>query len=1074
MAMDYLEVPLDQNTNNVADESQNAPLSYNDVFGNQVPDAGVEKNPGPSADDDFQLVDFDANNGKEKPVTREDAIAQARIAPLADGVPPNTGDTAKPDTAAKDAATVDSAKANTAKDSAKTDAAKPQSAEERTAKTSSDFEKRGREALDSSHKNLKVTTDGSAPKVIQLQDNFKVQKEATALEIAKEQLGPNAAPDQVKRYAEQLAFSNSEFQPKPGQIKTEQNPEATKFPAGHSIKLPGQTADGGIVTRENGKTTTNWSDGTSLQVHEDGSGEARYSDKNGVPTTIEWNPNDANANRESTSTNDVMTETDAGGTTIEKKYIVTNKADDEGYWATSKISTSDSKGRKFEQQFQPGKPMPEKIVITNPDKSVVELKPNATGEYVSADGKTGVSARFELYSRQTATDGSVTRTYESTGNIEKYNKRGQVVQAEGTDNWGRKAVYDYKPGEQNPNKVTLTTNDGTTVTLNRQRNGKFVGDNLEGGKKVGTVDLGGDGRLIFNNEKAKSARTQLQDGTVLEKRENADKTKTITLTRDKDTFVRELDSKYNRTSETYTAADGRKMTSAYKNNKIDTVKIEGGDRSKTELKYDANAEQLKGQRVDAQGKVVENVSFQEDKLVFVDVKTGAIRAEKIAKSELEGSIPKFVKGSYNKDAGTFTYTNDEGLKTVETFAPGRTDVTQKDGSVTGSTVSGEKSTVKSNGEATVLHANGSGVRLNADLTVDRWGKNPGDNANREKLSPVEENYVKNHKGVDRRDVAELHRRLGGDATKLDAFYKELEKVETAKNLTADERSALCKDILHHAAFPGEIYQGRSPSCNVSVVQRDVVMNSPERYASQIVSAISDGEVTIAGGGKVKLDPANLKLQDSSGRDLASRIYQTMALSVEFDPRAVYRNTEDGVGRIYKSPFNPSDKPEVFAGLNIIQITDARFKLTGEEKALYSIENVAELEAAFKAGGGKPMIIAVNGSAKPFEGNGPVGNGDGANHVVTVVGIENGKVLLHNQWGLASDHATQKTAVDARQLVDNMQKRVKIEGSWVKIPGMVISNGTHDRGYKFRNGRVVEDPAVHRDYKKGVEMMPKAK
>lgn len=382
--------------------------------------------------------------------------------------------------------------------------------------------------------------------------------------------------------------------------------------------------------------------------------------------------------------------------------------------------------------------------------------------------------------------------------------------------------------------------------------------------------------------------------------------------------------------------------------------------------------------------------------------------------------------------------------------------------------------MKPNGVATVLHANESGVRLNADLTVDRWGPDAGDNANREKLSPVEESFLKSHKGVDRRDVAELHKRLGGDAAKLDSFYKELEKVDTAKNLTADERSTLCKDILHHAAFPGELYQGRSPSCNVSVVQRDVVMNSPDKYASQIVSAISDGEVTTAGGGKVKLDPANLKLQDSSGRDLASRIYQSMALSVEFDPRGVYRNTEDGVGRIYPSPFNPADKPEVFAGLNIIQITDARYKLTGEEKALYSIESVRELEAAFKAGGGKPMIIAVNGSAKPFEGNGPVGNGKGANHVVTVVGIENGKVLLHNQWGLKNDHSTHATAVDARQLVENMQGRVIVRGRVARIPGMVLSNGTHDHGYTFKNGRVVEDPSVYRNYRKGVEAMPKSK
>lgn len=1122
MANDFFKVPLDQNTAENADANQDAPLSYIDVFSNQVTEKDLQRNPGALADDGFQIVGLDTdskrklfsyesaktvgteatrqetettNEGAEAVTarrgrfadlattrvasSREAAIEQALTTPLADGVPPGTGEKAeknkaentKTDTTKADTAKEDIVKTNSA-NSSKSDKPRTETPDEKALSTARDFEKRGREALEAAHKNLKVTTDGSAPRVVPMQDNFKVQKEATALDIAKEQLGPSATKDQLDSYALQVSLNNASFDPKPGEIKFAQNPGDTKFPAGHSIKLPGQTADGGIMTRDRGVTKTEWVDGTSIQVHEDGQGNARF-EKNGDMNTVHWNPNDPNENHQTITGTDIVTEIDAVGHSVEKKFVEKNKNTGEGTWVTSKITTSDPKGHQFVQEFKLGKPMPEKIIMTNPDKSVVELKPNSLGEYVSADGKLGIGSRFELYSRQTAADGSVTRTYDGTGNIETYNKQGKLVHSEGTDNWGRKASYDYKPGNSNPDKITITTKDGATVVLSRQNNGKYVGDNLEGGKKVGTINLGNDGRLIFNNDKNKSARTELQDGTVLEKRQNADKTSTVTLTRDKDTLVAQIDAKGQRTSETFTTGDGRKMVSNFKNNKIESVQIEGRDGSKTELKYDGSAQQLRGQRLDSKGNVLENVSYQEDKLVFVDVKTGALRAEKIDKPEFEGALPKFIKGTYNRDAGTFTYTDKDGQKTVESFAPGRSDVTKPDGTIVSSTVSGERSTIKPNGEATVLHANGSGVRLNADLTVDRWGANAGDNANREKLSPAEEKYLKSHVSVDHRDVAELHRRLGGDVAKLDAFYKELEKIDTAKNLTADERTALRKDILHHAAFPGEIYQGRSPSCNVSVVQRDVVMNSPDRYASQIVSAISDGEVTIAGGGKVKLDPANLKLQDSSGRDLASRIYQTMALSVQLDPRGVYRNTEDGVGRIYPSPFNPSDKPEVFAGLNIIQITDARYKLTGEEKALYQIESAAELEAAFKAGGGKPMIIAVNGRAKPFEGNGPVGNGNGANHVVTVIGIENGKVLLHNQWGLANDHSTSKTAVDARQLVDNMQARVVINGKVEKIPGMVLSNGTHDRGYKFSRGRVVEDPSVHRNYRTAVEARPPA-
>jgi len=118
-----------------------------------------------------------------------------------------------------------------------------------------------------------------------MQDNFKVQKEATALDIAKEQLGPSATKDQLDSYALQVSLNNASFDPKPGEIKFAQNPGDTKFPAGHSIKLPGQTADGGIMTRDRGVTKTEWVDGTSIQVHEDGQGNARF-EKNGDMNTV--------------------------------------------------------------------------------------------------------------------------------------------------------------------------------------------------------------------------------------------------------------------------------------------------------------------------------------------------------------------------------------------------------------------------------------------------------------------------------------------------------------------------------------------------------------------------------------------------------------------------------------------------------------------------------------------------------------------------------------------------------------------------------------------------------------------
>src|SRR5262249_30782956 len=151
------------------------------------------------------------------------------------------------------------------------------------------------------------------------------------------------------------------------------------------------------------------------------------------------------------------------------------------------------------------------------------------------------------------------------------------------------------------------------------------------------------------------------------------------------------------------------------------------------------------------------------------------------------------------------------------------------------------------------------------------------------------------------------------------------------------------------------------SCNVSVVERDMAMTSPDKYVATIVQAVSEGAITTADGVRVPLDPDNLKLVDSSGRDLASRIFQTTAIRAERYPRTEVRNAEDGVGRLYPSPDNPDDKPKTFAGMSMPHIADIRYKLTGEEKGITVINSVKDLLTAFEANSGQPMISAVDGS-----------------------------------------------------------------------------------------------------------------
>jgi hypothetical protein len=145
-----------------------------------------------------------------------------------------------------------------------------------------------------------------------------------------------------------------------------------------------------------------------------------------------------------------------------------------------------------------------------------------------------------------------------------------------------------------------------------------------------------------------------------------------------------------------------------------------------------------------------------------------------------------------------------------------------------------------------------------------------------------------------------------------------------------------------------------------------------------------------------------------------------------------------------------------------QIADVRYKLTGEEKGITQISNVQDLLTAFESNGGQPMIIAVDGNNEPFGGGGPVGKRSNLNHVVTITRIEQGtpiKVYVANQWGLNNDHSTPETAIAATELVENMQFRVKIDGKTVTEPGMVLSPGDHTKGYKVKQGKVVEDKAL---------------
>ena len=402
-------------------------------------------------------------------------------------------------------------------------------------------------------------------------------------------------------------------------------------------------------------------------------------------------------------------------------------------------------------------------------------------------------------------------------------------------------------------------------------------------------------------------------------------------------------------------------------------------------------------------------------------------------------MSKPIEGEYNDNLRTVK-TVQHGQQQVESVDSGRIDTIRDNGTIAGHTSNGERSYVKPTGEAMVIHSD-STVRLNADETIDRWGSNKTESAKHEALSSNEKAFLdKNKANIDLRDLAEIHRRLKGDKTQLDAFYGSLSRVDQIPSYDAAEKNALMQNIMHHVGNPADIYQGAIGTCNVAVLQRELAMTDPQRYASVLIDAASNNLVDPSTGKKVEVDPANLKLHDLSERDLASRIFQSMALNLLFSP-GKYLNTNDTNGKLY----DRSGNLMAFAGLNMAQINELAHKVSGLEHCQVLIKSPEDFITAFEKNGRRPMTISVDARKPPIV---PTDSGTGG-HVVTVVGVERQgdsiKVKLQNQWGLADDHSTPETEVDAAELAENM-----------KDDPLAIILGKQGDVYKIVDGKLVLD------------------
>ena len=433
-----------------------------------------------------------------------------------------------------------------------------------------------------------------------------------------------------------------------------------------------------------------------------------------------------------------------------------------------------------------------------------------------------------------------------------------------------------------------------------------------------------------------------------------------------------------------------------------------------------------------------------DYLVFRNRKDGEMRAVAMPTDIKYDRNAQFQPLSYDSNLGTLSLVNKDG-KTIVESSQGRTEVRAKNGTVIGSTVSGELSFSWPDGDASgkkalVVRPDLCGAQLNQDDTVDRWCREIEDKALNEKLEPTEKAFLKAHADVvDTRDFLEIHRRFRGDETKLRNFYSKLSEIDTVTGLSQKEKNALCKNLMHHVAHPEEVVQGRSPTCNVAVLQIEMAKERPTEYADFVIDALkADGKPYKAIGGKtVRFDEANLKMTDLSGRDLASRVFQTAALQLNFYP-GVFKNTVDGTGKHGRAQ-------KEFDGLNTANIAELRYQLTGEETGECWISSAEDLEKALQVNGGKPVVIRVNGDQPPFTKEEDKSDKKGSgSHVVILNSVESGtpkQAKISNPWGPKAGPDGNGLTMSIDDLFKNMQFDTETEFGILLLPGKRGTTGT---------------------------------
>lgn len=310
-----------------------------------------------------------------------------------------------------------------------------------------------------------------------------------------------------------------------------------------------------------------------------------------------------------------------------------------------------------------------------------------------------------------------------------------------------------------------------------------------------------------------------------------------------------------------------------------------------------------------------------------------------------------------------------------------------------------------------------------------------------------------------RDMSKFEARLGGGGDNLSAAeiartYQEISRILEAKGehpIKTADRLAIAEQVMHQAADPTSIDQGKHATCNVATIECRVYSLKPSEAARLVADVVVNGDYETQKGKIVKPSTDSLKpdweAKNNPPRDgdrsYASQIFQVTAVNI-------YHVNETG-GQIRYEQRTPDAKIPGDSGERLIDVktgpnaalVDDRGRviqaprvpldalphiseeITGKfEKDLLivpsnrtespnwtRVESPRELEITLKQlkqVGKLPVVLPVWNNNEPLlkDCGGGAPRGDQGQHVITIAGFDEttGKWKIDNQFGHKSDRS----------------------------------------------------------------------